>query len=317
VISDRNKNIAIGIFILSACMLVIWALLTFKPRSGDGQQSIRVLFSNVDKITPGTQVTYAGKPVGEVVAINPVDDALKLPPDQQGRPFVYLVQLKIDSAVRVTTADEITVATSGLLGDRYVAIVPREPKQGEPSEPVDGKVLRADSSDNLEKTVTEVGQLAQSMGVTLRKIDMLIDENATDIRRSVADLATILADTKRGLQILHDKSTFEGVADSVLHIKSITASLDSPEQLKAIIDNVTKISADLADISQKLQRGEGTLGALIAKDGTYDKLNQVLEQAEITMKTINRYGLLFQNDKRWQRLQKANSATCSVAGDAS
>lgn len=316
-ISDRNKNIAIGLFILAACFLIVWALLTLKPRSGDGQQSIRVLFSNVDKITPGTQVTYAGKPVGQVVNIQPVDDALQRSTDAQGRPFVYMVQLKIDSGVRLTTADEITVATSGLLGDRYVAIVPREPKAGESSQPVDGKILEADSSDALEKTVTEVGRLAQSMSITLSKVDNLIDENAQDIRRSITDLATILADTKRGLQLLHERQTFEGVADSVSHIKSITASLDRPEQLAKIIDNVTLITAGFADISQKLQSGEGTLGALINKDDPYHKLNQLLEQAEITVQTINRYGLLFQNDKRWQRLQKAKHSACSVAGDAS
>ncbi len=61
---EQQKNMLIGIFVLAACATIISIVLFLRPTVGDGKKTLYVRFSNINKITVGTRVTYAGKPVG-------------------------------------------------------------------------------------------------------------------------------------------------------------------------------------------------------------------------------------------------------------
>ena len=50
--------------------MIIWIIMFLKPSVGDGKQILYVRFSDVNNIPIGTRVIFAGKPVGEVVAIH-------------------------------------------------------------------------------------------------------------------------------------------------------------------------------------------------------------------------------------------------------
>src|ERR1700722_14911107 len=99
--TDQKKNFWLGLFLLSALIIAIALLLFLHPSAGNGKQVLHVRFSNIEKITPGTRVTFAGKPVGEVASIKEIKDARDQPPDASGNPYFYEVELKIDSGVQL------------------------------------------------------------------------------------------------------------------------------------------------------------------------------------------------------------------------
>ena len=76
---EQTKNMLIGIFVVAACFLIVSLILFLKPSVGDGKQTLYVRFSNINKINVGTRVMFAGKPVGEVVAIDEIYNARKAP----------------------------------------------------------------------------------------------------------------------------------------------------------------------------------------------------------------------------------------------
>src|SRR5689334_19466886 len=128
---EQIKNMLIGIFAIAACLLIVWIILFLKPSVGDGKQILYVRFSDVNKIPIGTRVIFAGKPVGEVVAITSIADARTKPSsDILGHLYYYQLELKIDSHVKVYDTDEITVQTSGLLGEKSIAIIPKPVPKG-------------------------------------------------------------------------------------------------------------------------------------------------------------------------------------------
>ncbi|MDP1880257.1 MAG: MlaD family protein, partial [Parachlamydiaceae bacterium] len=69
------KNILIGVFVILAVCVIVFMLLFLHPSVGDNAKTLRVRFADIDKVNIGTRVTYAGRPVGEVVSITELPDA--------------------------------------------------------------------------------------------------------------------------------------------------------------------------------------------------------------------------------------------------
>src|SRR3990167_6638790 len=128
---EQTKSVLIGIFVLAACTLLVSIILFLKPKVGDGKETIYVRFSDVNRISIGTRVLFGGKPVGEVVAIDEIYDARQNPSvDLLGRVYCYQLTLKIDSRIKVYNTDKISIQTSGLLGEKSIAIIPQKPPKG-------------------------------------------------------------------------------------------------------------------------------------------------------------------------------------------
>lgn len=110
------RNLLIGAFLVGAICLTVWMILFLKPSIGNGEKTLVVRFSNINKIGVGTRVTFAGKPIGEVTEVDEIVNARDEPTDSLGRIFFYQLVIKYDSSISVYTCDEILVQTSGLLG---------------------------------------------------------------------------------------------------------------------------------------------------------------------------------------------------------
>ncbi|MEI8126176.1 MAG: MlaD family protein, partial [Parachlamydiaceae bacterium] len=95
--ADQFKNLMIGLFVTAAAAIIIFILMFLHPNIGDNGKTLHVLFTDVDKITIGTRVTYAGKPIGEVIAITEVPDALHKKTDSSGQLYAYDLTLLVDS----------------------------------------------------------------------------------------------------------------------------------------------------------------------------------------------------------------------------
>ena len=122
--ADQLKNLMIGLFVIAAAFIVIFILMFLHPRIGDEGKILHARFTDIDKVTIGTRVTYAGKPVGEVIEIKEVEEGRKGPRDANGHIYLYDLTLRVDSGVQVYNTDEVSLRTSGLLGEKNVEITP-------------------------------------------------------------------------------------------------------------------------------------------------------------------------------------------------
>jgi phospholipid/cholesterol/gamma-HCH transport system substrate-binding protein len=95
--ADQFKNMMIGIFVLAAFAIIIFIMLFLHPNVGNEGKTLRVRFADIDKISAGTRVSFAGKPVGEVIRIDEVDKSERV--DHDGIVYVYELVLAIDSGV--------------------------------------------------------------------------------------------------------------------------------------------------------------------------------------------------------------------------
>ena len=183
--TDRFKNILIGLFVTGAVAIMIGMVLFLDPKIGDGKKTLVVRFSNIAGISVGTRVTFAGKPVGEIASIREIQDARELAADDTGRVYFYLLTLKLDSSVQVFNTDEISIRTTGLMGEKSIAILPKLPALGKTAFPITDQIMTANSIDPLENTLSQIAKVSQRMDGSLTNLDDWFLDNKGGLSLSI------------------------------------------------------------------------------------------------------------------------------------
>lgn len=297
--TDQIKNMMIGIFVICALAVVIFVMMFLHPNIGNEQEIVKVRFSNIDKISEGTRVTFGGRPVGEVDSIEEVISKDNPRQDHEGSVYIYELTLKIDSGIKVYATDEISSRTSGLLGEKSVAITPIPVPPGQKLVPLNGHLVYASEVGSVEETLKAFKDLVGKMDLALDNINDAFD----DIQRN---------------------QIFDRVGSLTKNIDDITTALNKPDEWTDMLSNLQEVSgkankswdkvdeslANIAETTHNVktivndaQEGKGSIGKILVRDDMYLRLTSLLSKAEVTFDDINHYGILFHNDKSWQRLR--------------
>jgi phospholipid/cholesterol/gamma-HCH transport system substrate-binding protein len=332
---NQWKNILIGIFVVSAVLIAVFLILFLEPKIGDGKKTLHVRFANISGISDATRVTFAGRPVGEVVSIKEVKDAREQCTDARGRVYFYMLTLKIDSSVDVYTTDIVTVRTIGLMGEKTVAIIPKPIPRGTIAKKVGDETIFAVSTDPLEKALHDLSTLATTANDAIKEIDGWFVQNKENLTMAVSsfsgtmeELEQILGDVNQKELVISIKNAVDALSEDLHLIQQVLCEMDQEGTIKKfnelldganeaittfnmdgkqILRNVSSIMQDVAD-------GTGTLGKLITSDDLYLRVVSVMSKVNTLMNDLNHYGLLFQYNKTWQR-QRTKKATLLTALD--
>jgi len=289
--NEQHKNMLTGIFVIAACCLVVAIILFLEPEVGDGKKALHVRFSNISKIYVGTRVVWAGRPVGEVIAINQIPDAREEKTDNLGRLYFYDLTLKLDSSVDIYSHDLICIQTAGLLGDKSIAIIPRPAPKGQAHYIVNDTTLYADALDPIENAFNEMSLVSQQMQNTLNEVNLWMENFGHDTGRALQNFGSSMGKVEEMINKLDHSQFFEKTAECV---------------------------NNLSVISDKMAKGEGSLGRMLDEDSLYLRLENLLGKADTLMEDVNHYGLLFHTNRGWQRLrtQRMNKLTDSKSPKA-
>ncbi len=321
------KNILIGLFVFTAVAIIVFMLLFLHPSVGDNAKILRVRFTDIDKVNIGTRVSFAGKPVGEVISIEEIPEARVNRTSQHGDIYVYELILHIDSSVDVFNTDTISLRTSGLLGERNIEITPRPLQSGEKLEKVGDQVLYAAQIVSVEDTMKEIEELSKKIGTVLEDVHSFMkeikkNEIITKISKSIDNINEItdaLNQPKKWAKTLdnilnfserarHSWDTIDASIQNIYHLTNRAqhswATID--KTLNGFYEagqNTIAFTEKVNQILDYTYQGKGTLGQLFMGDDAYLRLRSILHKGEVIMDDINSYGILFHLDKKWQRLQ--------------
>lgn len=308
---DQVKNIIIGLFVLVAVAIVIFILLFLHPALGDEKEVLNVRFTDIDKVNIGTRVTFAGKAVGEVLKITEIEDGREGPKDSMGHVYVYQLKLGLDSHVIVYDTDEITLRTSGLLGERSVAIIPLAIKPGQTPKRVNGKdILYSTETTSVEDAMREFSELSATMQETFETITATVrDVKKEEVVKHISAVAQNLADITMAL---NKPEEWSSMVDNFQDFSSELATRLPPswdtidatlEDLHSTASNTKSITSKTDVLVTDISEGRGTAGRLLMTDDLYLSLKAVLNKVSVLGDDVNHYGLLFHLDKGWQRLR--------------
>lgn len=309
---ESMKSTLIGFFIVVAGILVVGMILFLQPSVGDGKEILIARFSNVNGISVGTRVMFAGKPVGEVISIEQIPHAREQPTDEMGQVYFYQLILHVDSSVKLYNTDEVTVQTSGLLGEKSIALVPRSPPKGVTPMLITSKIpVYAEGVDPLERTFDELAQVSDKIEEALDKVIAWIDQNGHELGSAIRAFDDAMTEASQTLSSVNQTQLVDelklGVENFSTTMRDIHHTIEQLTEdnafknLAITLKNTKNVSFSIDKVAKGLSEGKGTLGKLFVDDDTYLRVTAILSKIDTLMNDVNQYGVFFNLNKHWQR----------------
>lgn len=298
----NKRKINIGIFITVAAVIMgifIFFVGDLSRLFTQPGYPLHLYFDSAAGLEKGTLVRMAGVRIGYVKDIR-----LK---EQQAE-----VELSIRPEVRLSRDSKATLASLGILGEKYIEIIPGQSL----SYAMAGSRLEIVSPLSLEKLGTELVDISseiQETGETLRQV--IGDEQAqADLRRTLRDLAVFAADL-REMSTLNKELLNQGLKETQAAIQNFDREvLDISQNMDELIttfkdvldenrdgfrNNLDSISrlVDKAELSlerlnetiEKVNRGEGTLGKLIQQPELYQRAEETMGKIQDVMRPVTAF----------------------------
>jgi phospholipid/cholesterol/gamma-HCH transport system substrate-binding protein len=288
--------VKVGIFatiILAVLGLLIWKVEDLNPFKSKGQR-IDAVFSSVAGLDDKASVRVAGVKVGQV-------DGLGLQGNRAR------VTLKLNEPIPLTVGTTARIANLGLLGEKYVELVPGPP--GAAPLPPDAVLIGTTppSLDDAMAKINDIGASIQEVTGQLKDNDVggginslihdiqltsaelraLIAENRANVASGVRNFDQLSAILVRELprlasqtnRALDQISTL--VAENRGNVGSTTANLkELTSKLQTSADNLNRISGKIAS-------GEGTIGKLVNDDKAYNDVVSTLDSIKGGVETLS------------------------------
>ena len=278
---DNVKNLTLGIFVALAIALIVWILMFLHPKYGDGGLVLHVCFPDIEKLNIGTRVTYAGRPVGEVIKIRELPENEREPKGELGKVFTYVLTLSIDSSVKVYSTDDITLATSGLMGEKYISIVPKFTKDASRKLLSNQDLIYSSGLSPMEETFQSITSITKKADYTISELAGLLKDNRKELENSLKS-------------IQNAAKTFDKILQRANELDIVGSIHKAANQSDITLKSVN-------DFICELKSSNGSLSKLLLQNEFYDRTLSTLNKANLFMSDLNNYGILFHLDKGWQR----------------
>ena len=293
-----SSAIKVGVF-ATLCLVIlavlIWQIEDWNPFVEEGQ-TVQAAFESVAGLDEKASVRVAGVRVGQV-------DVIGLGADGRSAQ----VTLRLDKPLALTQGTTARVSNLGLLGEKYVEIIPGPP--GAPPLPP-GTVLPGitpPSIDDAMAKLSEIGDSIQQVTGSLAggdlggNVNRLID----DVVATSAEIRALVAENRAtvGSAIRNFDQVGSTLAQELPRLAAqMDRALDQISRLveenrgnvgasmQNIRDLTTKLqtSADnLNEISGKIARGEGTIGKLVTDDQAYNEVISTLDSIQGGVETLS------------------------------
>lgn len=248
-----NLEIRVGLFVLVALLTVGFLVVAF-GRFGElfkTSYELTLEFERANGIIKNAQVLYRGANVGKVASKPMIADG--------GNRVDLLVQ--INSDVKIDRASTFQIGSYGLLGDRFVDVVPPDDPSGEYFEPGE----RATGSQAVG-----IGELAEELKPVIDRMEKIIAELddsdvAEEVGRSVAKLNDVLEKVD---QVMGEATEGKGAFHMIMNDPEVAADLKvSIEEVRLLSENLRKRGVlfykDLSDEEQGSDGGGDKMSPMI------------------------------------------------------
>lgn len=241
--STSKHELKVGLFTVAGVFLFCLSIILL---GGDKMlfsrmYKLKVLLPQVQGLAKGSVVTLSGLQVGNV-------DDVRFIAGSNDVEVEMNIELKIKP--RITEGSIAAVKTQGALGDKYIYITPG-PTGGKPLE--EGSTLETDKAPDIIDLISSKGSQMGEIVDVIKELHVLL-RNLNSEDRS-ARLMSNLVDVSGEM-----KAVMAEARDTFRIMKSDTIQ-------------------PLASVIKKIDRGDGTLGALINDPSLHNRLQSFLGDA--------------------------------------
>jgi phospholipid/cholesterol/gamma-HCH transport system substrate-binding protein len=255
-------ELKVGLLIVFAIVILLWASFSGGGTSiFDRKVKYTGYIDNANGLVTGAPVWIAGVEVGNVYSMQFIDV------DSISRIEIKL-RVKRSISRMITTDASMRLGKIGLLGDKYIEIVP-----GTLTLPPieEGGVIQTKLGGDLSAVLTE----GQDAVIHTKEMIKNLDDITARIKRGEGSIGRMFTEDELYVEIT-------GL------IKSMTVLVDgmqtNQERLFSSIENMSGTVDDLAD---KIDSKAGTVGKLIGDPALYDELHASTARIDTILAKIN------------------------------
>lgn len=240
---ERKIETRVGMFVLIGLGITMASIIIL-----GGKQSIFTSvnhyvshFEKIDGLVHGAKVTLGGLQIGAVS---------KITFDSEKRDMKVEFNVERDYAVYIRKDSTVEVVTQGVLGDKYLSLEP-----GTPTEP----------------EVSNRGEVPHGVNKDLSQILTSSDQLVHKLTSTAESLERILSAFNRGNRA---DQFFQGLSTTSKNLAEVSHRLGeelNQAKLKSAVGH-------LNSILEKIDHGQGSLGAFINDPGLYDDTKALVGQ---------------------------------------
>jgi phospholipid/cholesterol/gamma-HCH transport system substrate-binding protein len=251
-------KVGVLVVIVSGLIGVMSIKVAEGPGMFSGERTYWIEIPDAGGLVKNSAVKMAGIKVGVIK-----DIVLK---DGRAR-----VLVSIEDDARITKSTKAELKSDGILGDKHVELTPGAADEERLED--DTQIKEIVEGGNLGDVMKEVGKISKSLNelaTTLNKATQGDGDDTSPVGRIVLNIEKLskdLADISG--------SNKEKINEIVARVHSLTKNLDTyvNDQTLARVDQAIK---NIEEITDKVNRGEGTLGRLINDEETVEELNSAI-----------------------------------------
>lgn len=271
----RSTEFRVGFLVLIVSVLV--AILSLQATEDPGfVGGSKMLFFRLDDASGLIQrgaVKVAGINVGVVKKITLDQGKARL-------------DLSIRRDVPITTSARVEVRPNGILGDKYIEVVPGNPS--DPEIPDGGEITSVDNKGSMDALLKEVGRITKSIGDIADELKDATRDGGDprgplgrivrNIDKLTADLAEISDENKEKInEIVTNVRDISETIDGIVNDDGPNGLQASWEKVARSIDKVERSLANVEAITDKVNSGKGTIGRLVNDEQTVEKINTAID----------------------------------------
>ena len=292
-----------GIFIFVALVFFAGGVLLMgqKTKMFISKGTMRVAMSDVVGLKVGAPVWLAGVDVGLVA------DILFADPKNSNEVSID-IEVDTDAMKKIGSDSKITIKTRGLMGEKYVDILPSKKYSDKPPSLLQGtSVAKLDdviqkAGDTFDKVNGIIDNISQGKG-TLGKLnkDETLYSNLARLAVEMKDLVVtinhgegtlgklnrdpepfnkLISILNRADRTLQDIQSSDGTLNRLIYDKALYTKLTS------LADKSIQAADDVRDLNKQIMSKEGTIGLLLKDREFYDRGISLLTRAESSIKAI-------------------------------
>lgn len=292
-----------GVFIFLALLFFAGGVLLMgqKTKMFVNKGTVRIAMNDVVGLKTGAPVWLAGVDVGLVT------DILFADPKNSNE---VSIDIEVDSNAlkKIGPDSKITIKTRGLMGEKYVDILPskhyfdKPPArlQGTSAAKLDDVIQKAgDTFDKVNSIIENIKQGKGTLGKlskdetlyhNISRLTVEMKELVVTINRGEGTLGRLNRDPEpynklisiltRADRTLQDIQTSEGTLNKLIYDKTLYTKLTS------LADKSIQAADDVRDLNKRVLSKNGTIGLLLNDREFYDRGISLLSSAELSVKAI-------------------------------
>jgi phospholipid/cholesterol/gamma-HCH transport system substrate-binding protein len=268
-----SSEAKVGLFVLAGLIILGYMSVQVGKQSFGLKKgyTLEVVFDNTAGLDRDASVQIAGVEVGRVEAISLKDGKA-------------LVRLRITPGVKLEKDAIASIKTHGILGEKYVELHPGT--HGAAYLAAGEQISRTERPADIDKLLNQLGMIADDVrGVTSSLNRVLAGQaNTKDLTRN---LNHVIVSNEAAL-----RAALENTRQLTGNLNRVVTQNDEKvgqvmDTLKVASREMEKTFAALSEITEGVNRGEGTLGQLVKDKTTSEKLNKTLASLEEVTAKIN------------------------------